>query len=58
MSKAIKVEKEIKTGTWEDLKIHPMELMKMVVSGKATIVGVDKYKRHIYEVEYEQGNQG
>lgn len=49
---------EIKTGTWEELKIHPMELMKMVVSGKATIVGIDKYKRLIYEVKDEQDNQG
>ena len=39
-----------KTGTWDTLKIHPTKLVKMVVEGKAIILGKDKYGRYIYEV--------
>jgi hypothetical protein len=35
-------------GTWVDLKLHPMTLMKMVIKGKAKIVGKDQYGRKIY----------
>ncbi len=40
----------MKTGTWDTLKIHPAKLMKMVVEGKAKIVGRDKYGRRVYGV--------
>lgn len=42
---------KIKLGTWEQLKIHPTKLVRMVVEGKATVVGKDKYGRHIYKIE-------
>lgn len=38
-------------GTWDTLRIHPMTLMKMVVEGKATVIGEDKHGRKIYEVK-------
>ena len=40
-----------KQGTWDELKIIPAKLMKMVTEGKAKIVRKDKYGRWIYEVK-------
>ncbi len=37
-------------GTWIDLRKHPTALVKMVVEGKATVVGKDEKGRLIYEV--------
>jgi len=37
-------------GTYLELRLHPMTLMKMVVDGKAQIVGKDKFGRRIYEL--------
>ena len=39
-----------KTGTWADLKLSPATLMRMVIAGKAKIIGKDKFHRYIYEV--------
>ncbi|MBA7574818.1 hypothetical protein ES708_16633 [subsurface metagenome] len=49
---------EAKTGTWDQLKIHPASLVKMVVEGKVKIIGKDKFGRYIYEVKDEQSNKG
>ncbi|GAI71837.1 unnamed protein product [marine sediment metagenome] len=49
---------ETKTGTWDQLKMHPAHLVKMVVDGKAKIIGKDRFGRYIYEVKYEQSNKG
>lgn len=46
---------EVKVGTWDTLRLHPMTLMKMVVEGKAIVIGKDKYGRKIYEVEEASG---
>ena len=43
-----------RVGTWDTLKLHPMTLMKMVVEGKATVIGEDKHGRKIYEVKAEK----
>ncbi len=40
-------------GTWDTLKLHPMTLMRMVIEGKATVIGQDERKRKIYEVKEE-----
>lgn len=45
------MEDKVKVGTWEQLRIHPTKLVKMVVEGRATVVGNDKYGRHIYKIE-------
>lgn len=45
---------EVKVGTWDILRIHPMTLMKMVIEGKATVIGKDKRGRKIYEVKQEE----
>jgi hypothetical protein len=37
-------------GTWIELKLHPMTLMRMVIEGRATIVGKDKSGRNIYQL--------
>jgi len=37
-------------GTYLELRLLPMTLMKMVVEGKATIVGKDKHGRRIYKL--------
>jgi len=37
-------------GTWDELKMHPTRLMKLVVEGKAKVIGKDKYGRLIYEL--------
>ena len=37
-------------GTWDQLKLGPWELTKMVIAGRATIVGKDQYGRNIYEL--------
>ena len=42
---------EAKRGTWDQLKKHPTELMKMVCEGKAVIIGKDKFGRYIYELK-------
>ncbi len=41
----------MRVGTWDTLKLHPMTLMRMVIEGKATVIGQDKRKRKIYEVK-------
>lgn len=43
-----------RVGTWETLKLHPMELMRMVVQGEATVIGKDKHGRKIYRI-HERG---
>ena len=40
-----------RVGTWDTLRLHPMTLMKMVVEGKATVIGQDERGRKIYEVQ-------
>ena len=40
-----------KEGTWEILKIHPTTLMRMVVEGKANIIGKDNRGRYIYRLK-------
>jgi len=47
-----------RVGTWDTLKLHPMTLMKMVVEGKATVIGKDEHGRKIYEVEEEESKPG
>lgn len=47
------MEDKVRIGTWEQLKIHPTELVRLVVEGKAIIVGRDKYGRRIYELKKE-----
>ena len=37
-------------GTWEDLKLSPTTLVRLVVEGRATVIGKDKYGRRIYEL--------
>ena len=39
-----------KRGTWDQLKLSPSQLMKMVIDGKAKIVGKDGRGAHIYEI--------
>lgn len=46
-----------RTGTWDKLKIHPMKLMKMVISGEAKIVGKDVHGRYIYELLIKKGGR-
>lgn len=42
-----------KVGTWDTLRLHPMTLMRMVIEGKAKVLGKDKGGRKIYEVRKE-----
>ena len=42
--------KKLKRGTWYTLKLSPSTLMKMVIDGKAKIVGTDLNGTRIYEV--------
>jgi len=44
-----------KVGTWDTLRLHPMTLMRMVIDGRATVIGKDKRGRKIYEIK-EIGN--
>ena len=37
-------------GTWDKLKMHPMTLMRLVIDGRAKIVGKDEHGRYIYEL--------
>jgi hypothetical protein len=37
-------------GTYEDLKMMPGTLVKLVVQGKAKVIGKDDYGRLIYEL--------
>jgi len=46
-----------RVGTWDTLRLHPTTLMRMVVEGKATVIGEDKHGRKIYEVKEEEANQ-
>ena len=49
--------KRPKSGTWDQLKIHPAKLTKMVAEGKARIVG-SMFGKNIYElVEEESGEK-
>lgn len=43
-----------KVGTWDTLRLHPTTLMRMVVEGKATVIGEDKHGRKIYEIKEEE----
>lgn len=45
-----------KVGTWDQLRMSPAQLMKLVIQGKANITGRDKYGRHIYEL-VERGKE-
>lgn len=42
------------TGTWQDFRLHPMTLMKMVIEGKATVVGRDDRGRLIYKLNEKE----
>jgi hypothetical protein len=42
--------KKPRRGTWSQLRLHPMTLMRMVIDGTATIVGKDNRGRKIYEL--------
>jgi len=42
--------KKLTKGTWDQLRVHPAQLVKLVVMGKAKIVDKDKWGRHIYEL--------
>lgn len=48
---------KLKVGTWEQLKIHPTKLIRMVIDGKAKVIGKNKYGRYIYEVENIEGDK-
>lgn len=51
---------DLKEGTWETLKKHPMTLMRMVIEGKADIIGKDNKGRYIYllkEVNNDQSHK-
>ena len=37
-------------GTWDELKLHPTTLVRLVVEGKAVILGKDKHGRYIYRL--------
>lgn len=41
-------------GRWWELKLHPMTLMRMVIEGKATIVGKDEHGRKVYELKPDE----
>ena len=45
------MDQKAKEGTWDQLKIHPMQLVKMVIQGKADVVGKDKFGRLIYHLK-------
>ena len=47
-----------RVGTWDTLRLHPMTLMKMVVEGKATVIGEDEHGRKIYEIKEEEPESG
>ncbi len=38
-------------GTWDQLLIHPMTLMRMVIDGEATVIGKDPKGRFLYRLE-------
>jgi hypothetical protein len=41
----------IREGTWAQLRIAPHRLVKLVLEGKATIIGYDEKKRTIYRLD-------
>jgi hypothetical protein len=42
---------KLRRGTYIDFRLSPSHLMKLVIAGKAKIVGKDKYGRRIYEMK-------
>jgi hypothetical protein len=42
--------RKVLKGTWETLRKAPTTLVKLVIQGKATVVGKDSFGRLIYEL--------
>lgn len=37
-------------GTWDQLRLSPSTLMRLVVEGKAKVIGKDRYGRKVYRL--------
>lgn len=40
----------IREGTWDQLKLHPTTLVRMVIEGEAEVIGKDKWGRKVYRI--------